>query len=66
MRLPFQTTCHQVSDHLGIGGRLERIAFWDEATLERLEVLDHPVVNDGNLAVTAQVGVGIDVAWRSG
>ena len=64
-RLPLQTACHQVSDDLGIGGRMERIALVDQATLERLEVLDHPVVNDGDLAVATQVGVGVDVARRT-
>ncbi len=41
------------------------IALFDQATLERLEVLDHAIVNDGNLAVTTQVGVGVDVARRT-
>ena len=61
-RLPLQTACHQVRDDLGIGGRMERVALFDQATLERLEVLDHAIVNDGNLAVATQVGVGVDVA----
>ncbi len=44
---------------------VERIALFHKTALERLEVLDDAVVDDGDLAVAAQVGVGVDVARRA-
>ena len=36
-----------------------------QALLERLEVLDDAVVDDGHFAVAAKVRVGVDVARRA-
>ena len=44
---------------------MELIALFDQATLDRLEVLDHAVVDDGDLAVATQMGMGVDIARRA-
>ena len=46
-RLPLQATGDQMGDHLGVGGRAEHVALALQALLERLEVLDHAVVDHG-------------------
>ena len=64
-RLPLQATGNQVGDDLGVGRRAEQVALGLEHLLERLEVLDHAVVDHGQLAVPADMGVRVLVARRA-
>ena len=61
--LPLQTTCDQVGDHLGIGRGMEPIALGNEATLERIEVFNHAIMDDGDFSGATQMGMRIDVTW---
>jgi hypothetical protein len=46
-------------DHLAVGLRAEPIAFDLQVFLQRLVVFDHPVVNDGNLAIATPVRMSV-------
>ena len=60
-----QATGDQVGDHFGVGRRAETVAFAFQPLLERAEVLDHAVVDDGHDAVAAEVRMGVDVGRRA-
>ena len=49
----------QVAEHLGIGFRGKLDPFAHEEALEVGEILDHTVVHEGDLAVLAEVRVGV-------
>ena len=49
----------QVGYHLGVRFGFEGHALFDELCLEACVVLDNAVVDDGNLAVKAYMGVGV-------
>ena len=61
----------QMSEHLGVRAGMKLMSGLDEALLELIVVLDHAVVDDGNLArlIEMRMGVfiaGADRAWPSG
>jgi hypothetical protein len=51
----------QVAQDLGVGLGLERVALAEEEGLDLAVVLDDAVVDQGELAVAAHVGVGVGV-----
>jgi len=61
----FEALGDQMSDDLRVGGRTERVALGDEAFAQRFVVLDHAVVDDGQQAIAAEMGVGIGVVGRT-
>ena len=55
----------QMRQHLGIGIRFEGMAGFEQSVLEPLVVLDHSVVDQGDLAGLIQVRVGVFVGRGS-
>ena len=64
-RLPLQATGDQVGDHLGIGVGAELVALLHERPLDRLEILDDAVMDQGQHAVPSQMGVRVDVGGHA-
>jgi len=55
----------QMGENFGVGGGLERVPGLGEPLFEALEILDDPVVNDGDSSGLIQVRVGILVRRRA-
>ena len=64
-RLALQATVDQMGDHLGIGRRLEDVSLALEALFDGLEVLDDAVMDQGQRAVAAHMGVCVNIAGGS-
>ncbi len=60
-----QTTGDQVGDDFGVGGRMELIALGQQPVFQRAEVFDHAVVNHGDRAISAEMGMGVAIGGRS-
>ena len=60
-----EAACHEMGDDLSIGSGMKDEALFDESPLERAEVLDDAVVDDGHLAVAAKMRMGVGVARRA-